>query len=156
MSFLRRNQEKRRAETAAVIQSLLPTPVPEFGVTFQNDGSINVSCSSVAETKLAMKRLKLKKKEYALDKKEITTELARLRAEHQVMLGRQNSMMRGGGSGGKFVRDMQHMSRDRAKFNYVNALDPLEKKKTALERRMMIVDDAVAQVERYILENTEA
>jgi hypothetical protein len=142
-------------ETAALIESFMPTPVPEFGVTFQNDGSINVSCSSVAEAKLAIRRLKLKKKEYALNKKEIMTELARLRAEHQINLGRQGSMMRGGGSIGKFVRDMQHMSRDRAKRNYVSELDPLEKKKTALARRMMIIDDAVVQVEQYVLENTE-
>ncbi len=155
MFFLRRNQEKREAETAALIQSLMPTPVPEFGVTFHNDGSINVSGGSIAEAKLAIRRLKLKMKEYALEKKKITTELARLRAEHQIKLGRQGSMMRGGGSTGKFMRDMQHMSRDRAKANYVGELDPLEKNKTALERRMMIVDDAIAQVERYVLENTE-
>lgn len=35
------------------------------------DGKVNVSVSSIAEAKLAIKQLKLKKKEYNLLKKEI-------------------------------------------------------------------------------------
>ncbi len=100
--------------------------------------------------------LKLKKKELALGKKAITTELSRMRAEHQIQLGNQASMVRGGGNFGKVLRTIQHVSRDTAKQSYVNTLAPLERQKTAIEQYVLKIDNAITQLERYILENTEA
>jgi len=157
MPLFRRNKEPEPVHAPApVLPIAAPEIVPGAGLTFLANGDIHISIESVPEAKLAVKQLKLKKKEFALDKNAVTTELSRMRAEHQIHLGNQGSMVRGGGNLGKTIRTVQHISRDTAKQSYVNALAPLERQKTAIEQHMLKIDDAVMQLERYILENTEA
>jgi hypothetical protein len=156
MPLFRRNTESEPVYLQAPAPMVVaPEIIYETGVTFLTNGDIHISIGSVPEAMLAVKQLKLKKKEFSPDKKVVTTELSRMRAEHQIPLGNRASMVSGGGNFGKAVRSMQHASRDISKQTYVNTLAPLERRKTAIERHVLKIDDALTQLERYILENSE-
>lgn len=104
-----------------------------------------------AEIKLAITQLKPEKKQQAIEKEAVTTEMAQLRAAHQLQLERQGSMMRGGGSTGKWVRNMQRVSRDNDRRHHAQALAPLEKRKEEIERAMLELDREIAQLQAQLL-----
>lgn len=110
---------------------------------------------TAAEAEQAIKELKLQKKELALQKKAVNAEMAIIRAERRGQLASQGSKMRGGGKTGKFVRDMQTMSRDVDRSRHANRLVPLESRKARIEGEVLALDSAIAQLERCILERNQ-
>lgn len=132
-----------------------PAPEPESGVSFGPNGSVSINVSSIPAAKLAVKQLKLRKKELAVEKKAVAAEMAQLRAERRMEVARQGSMTRGGGNLGKTIRTFERISRDNAKARHANALAPYEQRKAELDMAMLNIDSGVAQLEGYILQNSE-
>ncbi len=124
------------------------------GATFKDDGSVVLKVRSAADAKVALQQLKLKKRELAVEKKAINTQLAQMRAAHQIKLGNRGSMMRGGGKVGKFVRAVEQGSRDIDRAQYANQLLPLEQAKARVDARMLNVESSIVEVQRYMTSNT--
>jgi hypothetical protein len=123
-------------------------------VEFTQDGRIIIRASTVAEAKLALKELKLKKKENSITKREITNQQQQIRAGYTDKIRREGTKMRGGGSIGRFVRDFQTSSRNIDKANLARKLAPINKQKSQIDAILTAIDKAVIQVETYILKNS--
>ncbi len=129
--------------------------LPQNGfVTITEDGQLLVSAKSIAEAKIAIKELKLKKKEYALIKREISQQQKQIRAEYTDRVRQRGSKFRGGGSIGSFVRTVQTINRDADRRLLAQQLAPLEQKKNVVEAIINAIDQAILQIQRYILENS--
>src|SRR5215211_2991644 len=109
-------------------------------VQFTDDGQIRVSANSVAEAKLAIKQLRLRKKAVGLEKREVTQAITALNAERRRQTANQGSMMRGGGNVGKFTRSMQSISRDADKRNHAARLHPFQQEKARLDEYILNID----------------
>ena len=118
----------------------------------QVDGSdIHVRFNTAAEGKIALKELKLKRKEYSLLKRQINEREREIRAQYTDQTRRQGSMMRGGGGFGKFIRGIESISRDSQRANLAKALAPLEKQKSQVDSMLQTFDSVILQVETHIL-----
>jgi hypothetical protein len=124
-------------------------------VFFKSDGGILSSAKVASEAKLAIKEIRLRKKEFQLYKKGVAAEMAELRAERRLKVAKQGSMMRGGGEFGKIVRSMERISRDSARARHASQLSPLEHKKAIIDERIAILDSAILQLERLALNNPD-
>ncbi|NDJ19394.1 hypothetical protein [Myxacorys almedinensis] len=123
-------------------------------VTIADDGRITISVQSLAEAKIAIKALKLKKKEHTLVKRELTQQQKIIRAEYTDKVRQQGSKVRGGGSIGRFVRTVQTINRDANRRALAQQLAPLEKQKNAVDGTITAIDQAILQLEKYIIENS--
>jgi hypothetical protein len=123
-------------------------------VTTTADGELRVSVRTVAEAKIAIKELKLKKKEYALVKREITQRQKQIRAEYTDSVRQRGSKFSGGGSIGRLVRTVQTINRDTDRRTLAQELAPLEEQKNAVEAITNEIDQAILQVEKFIIENS--
>lgn len=95
--------------------------------------------------------MKLKKKEYALEKKIVINEQKRIQAEYTNEVRTRGSMVRGGGTINKFARGVQSFTRDTRKMKLANDLEPLEKKKQRIDIILSGIDNVLLQTEAYIL-----
>jgi hypothetical protein len=118
------------------------------------DGELHVSVKSLAEAKIALKELKLKKREYALVKREISQTQKLIRAEYTNEVRQRGSKFIGGGSVGRFVRTIQTINRDADRRTLAQELAPLEQQKNAVEAIVNQIEQAMLQVERFIVENS--
>lgn len=123
-------------------------------VSISEDGRITVSVQSLAEAKIAIKALKLKKKEYALMKRELAQQQKVIRTEYTDKVRQQGSKVRGGGSIGRFVRTVQTINRDADRRTLAQRLAPLEEQKNAVDRIITAIDQTILQLEKYILGNS--
>lgn len=123
-------------------------------VTIAVDGDVHVSARSVVEAKIAIKELKLKKKDYTLIKREISQNQKQLRANYTDGVRQRGSKFRGGGSIGSFVRTVQTINHDAERRNLAQELTPLEQQKNAVERIINEIDKAILQVEKFIIDNS--
>lgn len=123
-------------------------------VTITDNGELRISARSVAEAKIAIKDLKLKKKEYALIKREISQQQKQIRAEYTDKVRQRGSKFRGGGNLGRFVRTVQTINRDADRRTLAEDLAPLEQQKNAVEAIINAIDQTILQVERFIIENS--
>jgi hypothetical protein len=112
---------------------------------------IRVRTNSLDEAKMAIKELKLMKKQYALSKRTVGEEQKRIRAQYTQEVRSRGSMMRGGGGIGRFVRDIQSGSRDNRKARLASDLAPLEQKKQEIETVIRAIDSTIIQVEAAII-----
>jgi hypothetical protein len=115
--------------------------------------TVHVRANSTSEAKIALKELKLKKKECSLFKREINEKQKVIRASYTDEVRTRGSMLRGGGGLGKFVRLFQTVSRDDKRSQLAIALAPLEQEKQSVESVIHAIDSAIIQVEAYILKN---
>lgn len=123
-------------------------------VTITANGELRVSAQSVAEAKIAIKELKLKKREYALVRREITQQQKQIRAEYTDSVRQRGSKFRGGGTIGYLVRTVQTINRDAARRTLAQELAPLEEQKNAVEAIINAIDRAILQIEKFIIENS--
>ena len=112
---------------------------------------LSVGASSIAEAKIALKELKLMKKQFGLTKREIISKQKEIRADHTHEVRTRGSMVRGGGGLGKFVRLIQSSSRDAKKANLAHTLSPLEKEQQECEAMMHTIDTAILQLQAQLL-----
>ena len=124
-------------------------------VTFARNGDIKLRLQSKTDAQLAIKQLRLRKKELSANKRLITSQEQAIRSEYTDHVRRQGSKFRGGGGFGRFVRDVQTGQRDSARRELAKKLQPLDKSKYQLDRMMAAVGQALARVESYILRNAE-
>jgi len=141
--------------------AMTPTPAvePSAGqpgiVQFDEHGNASIRVTSVLEARQAIKELRLKKKEYQLAKRAVAAELAEVRAQRRLEVGRQGSMTRGGGEFGKIIRAFERSSRDRARAKYANVVAAYEQEKARIDRNIQEIDLAITQLENYILQHPE-
>lgn len=115
---------------------------------------LNVSVCSVAEAKIAIKELKLKKKEYALIKREIIQQQKQIRAEYTDRVRQRGSKFRGGGTIGSVIRTVQTINRDADRRTLAQELLPLEQQKDAVESAINRIDQIILKIERFVVENS--
>lgn len=77
---------------------------PQSYVTFTPSGEIIVRANTVAEAKLALKELKLKKKEQSILKKQLMEQERQIRATYTDTVRRRGSKFQSGNTVGKYVR----------------------------------------------------
>jgi hypothetical protein len=123
-------------------------------VTVDADGDLRVSARSVAEAKIAIKELKLKKKEYALIKREISQKQKQIRAEYTDNVRQRGSKLRGGGGIGSFIRTVQTISRDADRRSLAQELAPLEQQKNTVDAMTNAINRAILKVEKIIIQNS--
>ncbi|WP_375515927.1 hypothetical protein [uncultured Nostoc sp.] len=122
-------------------------------VTINDDGKLHISVQSLAEAKIALKELKLKKKEYAFVKREISQQQKITRAEYTDRVRQRGSKVKGAGSIGRIVRTFQTINRDADRRALAQELAPLEQEKNAIDGIINAIDQAILQIERYMIEN---
>lgn len=107
-------------------------------VQYLPDGSVKVSASTPAEAKLAVRELKIHRRELA-------AKLSAMKAaERQSKAGR-SSLTRSKGLGASIVRGMQVASRESAAREAANQRAPIE-------RRINEVDRLILQIEQWIVQ----
>jgi hypothetical protein len=111
-----------------------------------------VRVSSVGDAKLAIKQLKLRKKEIANVKRGAQQAINAITAERRDQLARQGRMTRGGGGLGRAIRTFEGLQRDRDKAAHERRLDPFQRQKAALDAHALDVDKVIVQLESYINE----
>jgi hypothetical protein len=108
----------------------------------------------VAEAKIAIKELKLKKKEYVLVKREISQQQKQIRAEYTDQVRQRGSKFRGGGNMGRLIRTVQTVNRDADRRSLAQKLAPLEEQKNTIDTIINAIDQTILQLERFIVENS--
>jgi hypothetical protein len=111
---------------------------------------ISVNAKTLPEAKVALKELRMVKKEYSLKKREINEIQKAIRAKYTDDIRRRGSMFRGGGGIGRFVRDVQSAGRDAHRERLAKALAPYEKQKQEVESAIMAIDSLIIQAEANI------
>lgn len=120
-------------------------------VTVNSLGNISVHASTAADTKLAIKELRLLRKSFSLEKRQVTAQHKAVRAQHTHDIRQRGSIFRGGGGFGRFIRSMQTASRDSARTHLARALRPLETEQQRIEHAITQIDSLIAQVETQAL-----
>jgi hypothetical protein len=99
------------------------------------------------EAKLALKELKLLKREYGVRKRTINEEQKAIRASYTDEVRSRGSMMRGRGTFANIFRTVQTVHRDSRRAELAQALAPLEAKKQKIENLIRSIDSVILQVE---------
>lgn len=155
-------QEKYNPEEDCI--EILPS-APE-GNTINGDNSLNLlpatfvqidgdtvryNVNNLAEAKIALKELKLKKKEFGVIKRDIAARQKAIRASYTHEVRNRGSMVRGGGGLGKFIRHFQTASRDSRRSQLANELAPFEIEKQKIEGMIGAIESLIVQLEVHIL-----
>ena len=120
-------------------------------VTVTSRGNISVHASTAADANLAIKELRLLKKSFSLEKRQVTAQLKAVRAQYTHDTRQRGSKFRGGGGFGRFVRSMQTASRDSARTHLASTLRPLESEQQRIDHAITQIDSLIAQVEAQAL-----
>jgi len=121
------------------------------------DGTrISVSAHGAAEAKLALKELKLKKKELGVQKRILVSRQKEIRASYTEEVRTRGSMVRGGGGFGRFIRAVQTISRDSKRAGLAGELAPLERARQDVEAMIHAIDTLIIKVEAELLRANEA
>jgi hypothetical protein len=123
-------------------------------VAITDSGKLHISARTVAEAKIAIKELKLKKKEYVLVKREISQQQKQIRAEYTEQVRQRGSKFRGGGNMGRLIRTVQTVNRDADRRSLAQKLAPLEEQKNTIDTIINAIDQTILQLERFIVENS--
>lgn len=119
-------------------------------VQVDND-RIRASYDSVAEARMAIKELRFRKKEFSLKKRELSAAMKAIRAQYSAEIRNRGGMVRGGGKVGRFVRVVQSASRDSRRAKLAADLAPFEREKFRVEAIINAIDQAIFQIEGYVL-----
>jgi hypothetical protein len=114
-------------------------------------GTVRVTAKSRAEATIALKELKIKRKEFGLKKRAISDQQRAIRANYTDEVRNRGSMMRGGGGIGKIFRTIQTISRDGRRSRLAHELAPLETKKQEIEAVLRAIDSVIVQLEANLL-----
>lgn len=119
----------------------------------EDNGTVRTQFDTVAEAKIAIKELRLEKKDWNVTKKDVAAQIAAIRADYRSEVAQRGSKVQGGGGFGRFLRGMQTASRDNRRAKVDEAIRPLEEHKADLDRVLTNIDSVILQLERYVLEN---
>ena len=115
---------------------------------------IGCRAESVPDAKLCIKALKLKKKDLQGQKKEVAAQIAQVRANHRSAKIQMGPAMRGSGFLANVSRTVQRTAKHSAAVSVDNTVRELESKKSVFDQGITQVDNAILQLERYVLENS--
>jgi hypothetical protein len=118
---------------------------------YLNGTMLTVLAGSVPEKKLAMKEIKFKKKEMALQKRSITDQQKIIRATYTQNTRFRRSTGPGGGQLGQAFRTIERNARDRERAHLARGLAPLEEQKQRLDAMILALDNLALQLEQQIL-----
>jgi hypothetical protein len=144
-------------------QPVAPEPEPSIPeqdwqgsvLLFTDDGSIAFRGNSVADAKLAIKQLRLRKKAVGLEKREVTQAITAINAERRMQTANQGSMVRGRGGVAQTMRAFQSISRDADKRNHAARLQPYQQEKARLDEYTLTIDQMITKLEAYILQHSD-
>jgi hypothetical protein len=142
------------APAAFAAQPTTPDPSaqpsePEGGYAYVDRA---LATTDPAEVKLAIKQLKLEKKEIAQVKQEAAAHIAEIRADYSSRVAQRGSMVRGGGTLGKLARNYQRAHRDADRRAVDEAIQPYQAQKEAVDRASQTLDRYILLLERRLLE----
>lgn len=122
--------------------------VEDLGVVaFQRSGTIRVTATNTAEKKLAIRELRLKKKELTAQKRELTAEIAAIRAEYrEKVAGQYSTAALPRGTAGRALRADIQANRRSEKVEVDKAIMPIERKRNAIDNRMITIDRTIARL----------
>jgi len=118
----------------------------------EDDGTVRANATTVPEAKIAIKELRLEKKDWTVTKKDIAAQVAAIRADYRSEVAQRGGKVQGGGKFGQFARSMQTISRDNRRAKLDKDIRPLEAHKAALDRVLTNIDAVILQLERHILQ----
>ena len=121
---------------------------------FEKNGDVKLDIKSVPDAKLALKQLRLRKRELGAAKKVVMEEQRQIRAGYTEKVRERGSKFGGGGGVGRFVRAVQSASRDADRKQLAKNLEPYEEQRSRLEAAMNVIDRAILQVENYIAQSS--
>ena len=146
---MRQRLEAEQAQKEAE-QAYWAEIVEDYGfVQFERSGGVQLNINNAAESKLAIKQLRLKKKELATEKREAASEIAGVRAEYRTKAAGRVYMGRGGGKSGALVRGAVRAKRRGERMAVEESVVPLEEVKRNLDARMNAIDRAIMQIETW-------
>jgi|GEM_PF-6916476 len=140
-----------------------PTPIEDFieqrrDVLFEDelvavfpDGSIEIKCHTKAEGKLALKTLRLIKKQLSLQLREINAALRNVRHGHTDATRRRTPMFRGGGQLGQIIRTIQTISRATDRVSLANSVQPLHDSKQRIDSILTNIQTNTVRLEATLL-----
>jgi hypothetical protein len=132
-----------------------PAPMPHAAddlVSISPDGKVDVQWRSIAEAKLAIKKIKLLKKQASVEKKAATNAQRMIRASYTQRVRQRGSKMRGGGWVGSIVRGIQTASRDADRAGLADQLAPWEAKKDQCDRIILQLESLILKIEARLAE----
>lgn len=157
-------QQSRAKPEPAKSQWIDPTPVgsgePDIGgdclyydefVTIWHDGSAEFRINSPAEGKLAVKALRLVKKEINVALKEVNASLREVRHNYTAYTRQRGPMMRGGGKFGMVIRTIQSISREVEKGKLASNIQPLHEQQEKLRSLINAIDRLIIRIEALML-----
>jgi hypothetical protein len=123
-------------------------------VVRQRDEKVEVNVSSAPEAKLAIKELRLIKKEWQAKKKE----LAAIKAEENArwrerQAGRITTTPLGRGRGGRIMRGAIQGKRRGERMEHAEIINNISAQQAAIDRNVMQIDSVIAQMEALALRN---
>ena len=113
--------------------------------------TIRYDVSNLAEAKIALKELKLKKKEFTLQKRALAARQKEIRDAYTHEVRTRGSMLRGGGAFGRVVRAFQTLSRNSKRAGLARDLAPHENEKQRIDGMLGAVDALIIKLEAHIL-----
>lgn len=123
-------------------------------ITFE-DGQIVAHGTTPAEIKIAIKELRLPKKEDQAKKRDLAAEAKAIRAEYRSRVAHRTPMVRGGGMFGRIVRAGVAGKRASERGAVDDAVKPIETEIAKLDRNMLTIDRVIAQCESALLRMTD-
>jgi hypothetical protein len=129
------------------------TSSPSPSIVQITGSGVTANVHSIAEAKIAIKELKLKKKEYSLLKKNLINQQKQLRAEYNHEVRTRGRIVRGIGIEGLFAQEAERTTREARKVKLANDLAPLEEKKQDIDAMLSGIANTILLLETYILKH---
>jgi hypothetical protein len=139
--------------TEEAIPEVLPVVEPvldvlqESYVTFTANGQILVHATNAPQAKVAIRELRVRKKELSLSKRAIMQQQREIRAAYTNLVRQRGSKVIGGGAVGRLVRTFQTMNRDAARRQLAKELAPLEQQRSEIEACIVAIDSVIIQLQ---------
>ncbi len=104
----------------------------------------------LSDARLAIKKLRVRKRELSLAKRSIMQEQREIRAAYTDHVRRRGSKFIGGRGIGRFIRVLQTMDRDGKRRQLAAELGPLERRRAEIEDEIMEIDQAILRLQQAI------
>lgn len=118
------------------------------------DGRIFPKWQTISDARLAIKHLKLLKKEVKLRRSAICKEQRDIRANHTDANRRRGAAPRGRGIIMGVFRTIHRIDKGLAQGNFANSIASLEEQKQKIDRVVLEIDNTIIQAESFIVQSS--
>lgn len=115
------------------------------------NGQLVARGETPAEVKIAIKELRLLKKEETAKRREASARLKEIRAERRAVVAKRLPMIRGGGMLGSLVRGGVQAKRAADRGAHDDRIVEVERVVMAIDRNILNIDKVIAQCEAALL-----